>query len=176
MAETPSTIKTAAGSIYRKSDIAKVKVAVQDKEKSNNRRSPTGEEPKKKQQRQSKRQSDEQDEAELSQSDEELLLEQPGAAKEKFQDSPTVITSKDTLQGGGLNLAVRRAKPNLAGPFSNTTKAKVGPTSTKDAQQVILQNKSAALAAEVNEPQAPDHACSSNTIKKQERNYTHYIS
>ena len=165
VAETPSTIKTAAGSVYRKSDIAKVKVAIQDKEKSNNRRSPTGEEPKKKQQRQSRRQSDEQDEAELSQSDEDLLLEQPGAAKEKFQDSPTVITSKDTLQGGGLNLAVRRAKPNLAGPFSKTTKAKVGPISTKDAQQVILQNKSAALAAEVNEPQAPDHACSSNTIK-----------
>ena len=33
VAETPSTVKTAAGSIYRKSDIAKVKVAVQDKEK-----------------------------------------------------------------------------------------------------------------------------------------------
>ena len=165
VAETPSTIKTAAGSIYRKSDIAKVKVAVQDKEKSNNRRSPTGEEPKKKQQRQSRRQSDEQDEAELSQSDEELLLEQPGASKEKFQDSTTVITSKDTLQGGGLNLAVRRAKPNLAGPFSKSTKAKVGSNSTKDAQQVILQNKNAAMAAEVNEPQAPDHACSSNTIK-----------
>ena len=48
MAETPSTVKTAAGSIYRKSDIAKAKVVVQDK--TNHRRSPTGEEPKKKQQ------------------------------------------------------------------------------------------------------------------------------
>ena len=74
VAETPSTVKTAAGSIYRKSDIAKVKVAVQDKDNSNNRRSPTGEEPKKKQQKQSMRQSDEQDEAENSGSDEELLL------------------------------------------------------------------------------------------------------
>ena len=106
VAETPSTVKTAAGSIYRKSDIAKVKVAVQDKENSNNRRSPTGEEPKKKQQQQSKRQSDEQDEAENSGSDEELLLEQqiidPSEAKRKFQDNPTVVTSKDTIQVGGL--------------------------------------------------------------------------
>ena len=163
MTETPSTVKTAAGSIYRKSDIAKVKVAVPDKEKSNNRRSPTGEEPKNKQQRQSKRQANEQDEAEISQSDEELLLEQqsivPADAKLKFQDSPSVVTSKDILQGGGLNLAVRRAKPYLAGPFATKPKAKV----VKDAQQSTFQNKNAATAAEVPEPQAEDQACSSNT-------------
>ena len=164
--ETPSTVKTAAGSIYRKSDVAKVKVAVPDKEKSNNRRSPTGEEPKNKQQRQSKRQANEQDEAEISQSDEELLLEQqsidPSNAKLKFQDSPSVVTSKDILQGGGLNLAVRRAKPNLAGPFVSKPKAKVG-TNPKDAQQSTFQPKNAASAPEVQEPQAEDQACSSNT-------------
>ena len=165
VAETPSTVKTAVGSIYRKSDIAKVKVAVQDKDNSNNRRSPTGEEPKKKQQKQSKRQSDEQDEAENSGFDEELLLEQriidPSEAKRKFQDSPTVVTSKDTIQGGGLNLAVRRAKPDLAGPFSRTPKTK-GDTSSKDPQPIISLNKSAATAAEAQEPQAEIQAGSSN--------------
>ena len=165
VAETPSTVKTAAGSIYRKSDIAKVKVAVQDKDKSINRGSPTGEEPKKKQQKQSKRQSDEQDEAENSGSDEELLLEQrsidPSEPKRKFQDSPTVVTSKDIMQGGGLNLAVRRAKPKLAGPFSRTPKTKGG-TSSKDLQPINPQNKSAATAAEAKELQAETQACSSN--------------
>ena len=165
VAETPSTVKTAAGSIYRKSDIAKVKVAVQDKDKSNHRRSPTGEEPKKKQQKQSKRQSDEQDEAENSGSDEDLLLEQrsidPSEAQRKFQDSPTVVTSKDIMQGGGLNLAVRRAKPNLAGPFTRTSKTKGG-TGPKDPQPINLQNRSAATAAEAQEPQAETQACSSD--------------
>ena len=164
--ETPSTVKTAAGSIYRKSDVAKVKVAVPDKEKGNNRRSPTGEEPKSKQQRQSKRQANEQDEAEISQSDEELLLEQqsidPSNAKLQFQDSPSVVTSKDILQGGGLNLAVRRAKPNLAGPFVSKPKTKVG-INPKNVQQNTSQPKNAATAAEVQESQAEDQACSSNT-------------
>ena len=126
MAETPSTVKTAAGSKYRKSDIAKAKVAVRDK--NNHRRYPTGEEPKKKQQKQSQRQSDDQEEVENSGSEEDILLEQrsidPVEAQRSFQDSPTVVTSKDILQGGGLNLAVKRAKPNMAGPFTKTSKSK----------------------------------------------------
>ena len=44
--ETPSTVKTAAGAIYRKSDITKAKVNVQDA--AAHRQSPTGGEPKKK--------------------------------------------------------------------------------------------------------------------------------
>ena len=35
-----------------------------------------------------------------------------------FQQSQTVITSKDTQAGGGLNLAIKRAKPKTAGPSS----------------------------------------------------------
>ena len=35
---------------------------------------------------------------------------------DRFQQSQTVVTSKDTTAGGGLNLAIKRAKPNLAGP------------------------------------------------------------
>ena len=37
---------------------------------------------------------------------------------ERFQKSQTIVTSKDTEAGGGLNLAIKRAKPNLAGPKS----------------------------------------------------------
>ena len=36
--------------------------------------------------------------------------------KDLFQDSETVVTSRDTPVGGGLNLAIKRAKPNLGGP------------------------------------------------------------
>ena len=39
---------------------------------------------------------------------------------ERFQKSQTIVTSRDTEAGGGLNLAVKRAKPNLAGPKPNT--------------------------------------------------------
>ena len=35
---------------------------------------------------------------------------------DRFQQSQTVVTSKDTDAGGGLNLALKRAKPNKAGP------------------------------------------------------------
>ena len=148
--ETPSTVKTTAGAIYRKSDIAKAKVDVQDK--LDHRRSPTGEEPKKKQQKQSQRKSGEQEEFEDSGSDDDLLLQQrtldPLEAKNKFQDSPTVVTSKDILQGGGLNLAVQRAKPNMAGPFTKPTKIKWG-RCTKNLKQVNPKNKSAAAAEEI---------------------------
>ena len=37
---------------------------------------------------------------------------------DRFQQSQTVITSKDTEAGGGLNLAIKRAKPITAGPRS----------------------------------------------------------
>ena len=35
-----------------------------------------------------------------------------------FQQNQTVITSKDTEAGGGLNLTIKRAKPNSVGPSS----------------------------------------------------------
>ena len=171
MTETPSTVKTSAGSIYRKSDIAKAKVAVQDK--NNHRRSPTGEEPKKKQQKQSQRQSDDQEDDENSGSEEDLLLEQrsidPVEAQQKFQDCPTVVTAKDILQGGGLNLAVKRAKPNMAGPFTKTSKSE-GSTSEKT-KPTNLQSKCAATAVE-EEPQA----CSSNSAGAPKSTSTPHIS
>ena len=52
VSETPSTVKTAAGAVYRKSDIARSKLPVQSRiEGSEKKRSPTGEEPRSKQQK-----------------------------------------------------------------------------------------------------------------------------
>ena len=82
----------------------------------------------------------------------------PVEAQRKFQDSPTVVTSKDILQGGGLNLAVKRAKPSMAGPFTKPSKIKGG-GGTKDSKQANLKNKCAAAADEGQQPQA----CSSNS-------------
>ena len=48
----------------------------------------------------------------------------PDEAKKKFQDNQTVVTSKDTEAGGGLNLAVKRVKPNNAGPLTKSMKIK----------------------------------------------------
>ena len=35
---------------------------------------------------------------------------------DRFQQSQTVLASEDTDPGGGLNLAIKRAKPNMVGP------------------------------------------------------------
>ena len=50
-------------------------------------------------------------------------------AKGLFQDIETVVTSRDTPVGGGINVAIKRAKPNLGGPKT------VGP---KTQEQVAL--------------------------------------
>ena len=59
---------------------------------------------------------------------------------ERFQNSQTIVTSKDTEAGGGLNLAIKRAKPNLAGPKStieeNDTKK-----SEKNGKEKKIRNK-----------------------------------
>ena len=113
-AETPKTITTASGSIYRKSDLAKRVVPVKNipnegtsqKEKA---KSPL-EEPKSNHQ---KKNVEPEEETESEEEDRNLLDEQ---AKERFRNSHTIVTSRDTPTGGGLNLAVRRAKPNQGGP------------------------------------------------------------
>ena len=96
--ETPSTIKTAAGAVYRKIDIAKAKVNVQNA--GAQRRSPTGKEPKTNLQKKSQRKINDQEEDGDSWIEEELLSQQQwpdtDKAKNRFQDNQTVVTSKDT--------------------------------------------------------------------------------
>ena len=114
--ETDSTIKTSTGSIYRKSDIGQPKTGLTQDNQRSTSKSPSVEPTKK-----FKRISSPELLEELG-SDEELQEEMEIADTmnpiERFQNSQTIVTSKDTESGGGLNLAVKRAKPNLAGPKS----------------------------------------------------------
>ena len=115
--ETDSTIKTSTGSIYRKSDIAQSKTVLTQENQQSTSKSPSVEPTKK-----FKRISSPELFEELG-SDEELKEEMEIADAmnpiERFQKSQTIVTSKETEAGGGLNLAVKRAKPNLAGPKSS---------------------------------------------------------
>ena len=112
--ETDSTIRTTTGSIYRKSDVAQTRTSlIHEKQRSENK-SPSAE-PTKKFQRISSPEV-----LEDIGSDEEVqrAMEMADSVNpvDRFQQSQTVVTSKDTDAGGGLNLTIRRAKPNMAGP------------------------------------------------------------
>ena len=104
----------AAGAVYRKSDLVKMtssptkitKDGTSQKEKA---KSPS-EEPK------SKHQKKDDELLEDTVSEEEELNISREQLRDFFQDSETVVTSRDTPVGGGLNLAIKRAKPNLGGP------------------------------------------------------------
>ena len=112
--ESPKTVTTAAGAVYRKSDLAKVasppkntpKEGLCQKEKA---KSPL-EEPKSKHQ---KKDAEQNDDTESVEEDQNISSKQ---IKDLFQDSETVVTSRETPTGGGFNLAVKRAKLNLGGP------------------------------------------------------------
>ena len=118
VSETDSTIRTSAGSIYRKSDIAQSKTVLTQENQRSTSKSPSSEPTKK-----FKRVSSPERLEELGSEDElqgEMEIADTMNQIERFQRSQTIVTSKDTEAGGGLNLAVKRAKPNLAGPKPNT--------------------------------------------------------
>ena len=128
VAETSSIVKTAAGAVYRKSDIARSKLQTQPKtQSSEKKRRPTGEEPRSKQQKtvshhedvdsESAEEHDAKDQGSIDQEIEDNRL------IEKFQNSPNVVTSKETKTGGGLNLGGKRVKPNRAGPLVQSARA-----------------------------------------------------
>ena len=68
------------------------------------------EEPKSKHQ---KKDAEQNDDTESENEDQNISSKQ---TKDRFQDSETVVTSRETPTGGSLNLAVKRANPNLGGP------------------------------------------------------------
>ena len=112
--ETGSTVKTTCASIYRKSDIAQAKLSLPHEQPRSESKSPSAE-PNKKIQRISSPEI-----VEDIESDEELrrAVEMADFVNpvDRFQQSQTFVTPKDTVAGGGLNLAIKRAKPNTAGP------------------------------------------------------------
>ena len=121
--ESPKTITTAAGVVYRKSDLAKAAIPLKNtpkegasqKEKA---KSPV-EEPKSKHQ---KNDTDQDVETESEEEDRNNPFEEQ--AKDLFQNSDIIVTSKETSTGGRLNLAVRRAKPNQGGSTMGCRKLK----------------------------------------------------
>ena len=142
--DSPKTVKTAAGAVYRKSDLVKLpssptktpKEGTNQKEKA---KSPL-EEPK------SKHQKKDDELLEDTISDEEDWNISREQAKDLFQDSETVVTSRDTPVGGGLNLAIKRAKPNLGGPKSMGPKTQkqvaLNPVGeSRDKRDQTLKNK-----------------------------------
>ena len=117
--ETPHTVKTAAGAIYRNSDITQSKIDscdMRDKspKKDQSRRSPHGDEPKSKSKKKeggSRKKNN--DYEEMPEIQKRSNLEN---AVELYQDSQQNVTVKELEVNGGLNLAVKRAEPNNAGP------------------------------------------------------------
>ena len=97
-AETPKTITTASGSIYRESDLAKAVIPVKNipndgnsqKEKAKSRL----DEPKSKYQKENV---EPEEETESEEEERNLFEEQ---AKKHFQNSDTIVTSKDRPTGG----------------------------------------------------------------------------
>ena len=141
--ESPHTIKTTAGAVYRKSDIAKAKIAInepKDKQpkKANTNRSPYGDEPKTKTKKNETIIQSEDSESE------ELSEEQKGSDRKKVgttcQDSNYYVTSRDIEVNGGLNLSGKRAKPNNAGPRLQNVKMDKG-EKLKAKKQTIQEPK-----------------------------------
>ena len=116
--ETDSTIKTTTGSTYRKSDIAQTRTSLTHEKQRSESKSPSAEPTKKFQMVSSP------EVLEDIGSDDELLRAMELADSvnpvDQFQQSQTIVTSKDTDAGGGLNLAIKKAKPNMAGPSLST--------------------------------------------------------
>ena len=88
--------------------------------------------------------------------------------KERFQDSPVRVSSKDTESGRkGINLAVKQAKPNNAGPIlifpKQSSKGSPMKRNKKPTVQEARRTK-AALAA--NKEQATQNASSGPSSKK----------
>ena len=153
VSETPSTVKTAAGAVYRKSDIAKSRLPVQSNvEGSAKQRSPTGEEPRSKQQKTVTQYKDMDSESAEEhdindQGQRDQVLNEDSRIVDKFQNSPIIVMSKDTETGGGLNLGGKRNKPNRAGqlvqnPKSFQTKSTTQePRKSKAANAVLKESK-----------------------------------
>ena len=175
VSETPSTIKTAAGAVYRKSDIARSKLSTLPKAySSEKKRSPTGEEPRSKQQKTGKLPVEEDsDSAEEHDAKDRGLRDEnleDSQLKEKFQNSPSVVTSRDTRTGGGLNLGGKRGKPNRAGPVVQNTKPTRGKTQeagTTKAAKTVTKKRDTSNEAVYIESSAPKEAPTTKKITQQ---------
>ena len=142
--ESPHKVKSAAGAVYRKSDIAKAKIVINEpKEKPpkkvNTNRSPHGNEPKtKSKKKEVVIQSENSDSDDLSDVPRESNVKD---VETPFQDSQHYVTSKDTEVNGGLNLTGKRAKSNNAGPVLQNPKTNMGEKQNAKRQSVQESRK-----------------------------------
>ena len=131
-------VKTAAGAVYRKSDIAKSRLPVQSNvEGSDKKRSPTAEEPRRKQQKTVTQyediDSESADEHDINdQGPRDQVLNKDSQIVDKFQNSPIIVTSKETEMGDGLNIGGKRNKPNRAGPLVQNQKSCLSKSTTQE--------------------------------------------
>ena len=98
-------VKTSTGSIYRKSDIAQAKTFLSQEKTRSESKSPSAEPNKKFLKISSPEMLDDiESDEELRQAVEVADFVNP---VDRFQQSQTVVTSKETEAGGGLNLAIK---------------------------------------------------------------------
>ena len=184
--ETPYTVKSTAGAVFGKSDIAKAKVDTSEQKENNSKKETQietslklnprkrqmtslkkahGDEPKTK----SKKKANDKQQANI---DSDAIPDSPEKstnAETLFQDSDFNITSRDTEVNGGLNLSVKRAKPSNAGPVVENS-ISVVPKGTKQSNkkqtcQESRRQKAAASALEANQSNTKDKSSMSSTAE-----------
>ena len=131
---------------------------------SDQKRSPTGEEPRsnlQKTAREEEVESESNDEdANPNQREYRTVPNEDITTKDRFQSSPTIVTSKETEAGGGLNLAVKRTKSNNEGPSSHNRKGGLSKPTAQEAR------KTKAPKAVNTEPKDDKATPNSSTAKK----------
>ena len=168
--ETPHTVKTAAVAVYRKSDIARAKIDTNDTrnkspKKEHSRRNPHADEPRSKSKKKeggSKKKTNDSDE--MTELQQRSNLEK---TVEFYQISQQNVTSKELEVNGGLDLAVRRAKPNNACPVSGIKESVeskgAGKKEKKPTGQESGKQKAATTAELSNNMSPPEKAPNLNT-------------
>ena len=127
VSETPTTVTTAAGSIYSKNDLRRAKVPVTGLATSGPKWGQKGRVKSPLKETKRNYQPQEIEPPLKSDSEEETLQQlQEDQAEELFQNRDAKVTSKETTVGAGLNLATKRARPNHGEPAS------VGPKSQEE--------------------------------------------
>ena len=170
VSETPHTVKTAAGAVSGKIDIAQAKIDTNDTrdkspKKEHSRRNPHADEPRSKSKKKeggSKKKTNDSDEMPELQQRSNL-----DSTVKFYQNSQQNVTSRELEVNGGLELAIRRAKPNNAGPVSGikeSVKSKgAGKKETKSTGQESGKQEAATAAELSNNMSPPEKARNLNT-------------
>ena len=174
--EAPHTVKTAAGAIFKKSDIAESKNDTGDlrdksQKKVQSRRSPHGNEPKSRTRKKDggtkKTNSESEEKPEIQERSE---MENTAAL---YQDSQQNVTSKDIEVNGWLNFAIKRAKPNNADPvLGNASSSEPKGVRKKDKKRTCQGARKQKAAAAVSQKNKTDEHEETNKLSTTAKAYT----